>query len=457
MEKTLYQNYVALLHKELIPAMGCTEPIAVAYAASIARKQLQSLPTKVCIKVSGNIIKNVKSVIVPNTGGLKGIEAAVAAGIVAGDSNRELEVIAGIKPEEKVAIKEYKEATPIEVEECISEQVLDIQIHVYTDTEEATVRIAGTHTNVVSITHNGVELLVQPGQEEEQKQQAQRQQAQNQRTQAGQEESRKSKKDSAQSIEQEDRGINFEITVKDIVEFADTVEIVDIIDCIRRQIEYNKAIAEEGIKGNYGAKIGKILLDCYGDSVENKAKAMAAAGSDARMSGCELPVVINSGSGNQGMAVSIPLIVYAEELDIDREKLYRALVVSNLVAIHLKKGIGCLSAYCGAISAGCGASAGIAYLTGGDLHMINHTIVNCIAINSGVICDGAKPSCAAKINSAIEAGLLGMNMAKEGSQFYDGDGIVRKGVENTIYNVGKIARDGMKQTDKEIIKIMVKQ
>ena len=405
-----------------MPAMGCTEPIALAYAAAVARKTLGALPETVKIEVSGNIIKNVKSVIVPNTDGLKGIPAAAAAGIVAGNPEKELEVIAQVTPGEIQEIKNYLEQTKITFSQIDSGRLFDIVVTVRQGESEAMVRIAGYHTNIICIKKDGVVLLEKEYTE-------------------------------APVSQQTDRS---ELSVEGIIEFANTVDINDIKEVIGRQIEYNTAIAEEGLRGNWGANIGTILLKSYGNSVFNRAKAMAAAGSDARMNGCELPVIINSGSGNQGMTTSLPVIVYAKELNVSEEMLYRGLVVSNLVTIHLKTGIGRLSAYCGAISAGCGAGAGITYLYGGGYNEISHTIVNAVAINSGVICDGAKASCAAKIASAVEAGLLGMQMYHHGSQFYEGDGIVTKGVENTILNVGELAREGMKETDKRILQLMTK-
>jgi len=297
----------------------------------------------------------------------------------------------------------------------------DIQVRVFAGGETAFVQIISSHTNVVRIEKNGEALLSKPFSEEA----------------AQPPESRRS------------------LTVEGIIAFADEVDLDDVRAPIARQIEYNTAIAEAGLTGNYGAAIGKILLDSYGDSVQNRAKAWAAAGSDARMNGCEKPVVINSGSGNQGMTASLPVIVYARELKTSEEQLYRALVVSNLVTIHLKTGIGSLSAYCGATSAGAGAGAGVCYLYGGRYDEIAHTIVNALAINSGMLCDGAKASCAAKIASAVEAGLLGMQMYRHDSQFYGGDGIVVKGVENTIRAVSSIARDGMRETDNEIIRLMI--
>lgn len=421
MDAERYNAYVAILREELVPAMGCTEPISVAYAAAVARETLGRLPEKVHIGVSANIIKNVKSVIVPHTGGLHGIPAAAAAGVAAGDAGRELEVLAGVRDEQIPAIRAYLEGTPITFALSDSGYIFDIQVQVEAEGHTALVQIAGSHTNVIRVVRDGKVLRQRSYAQENQP-------------------------------EQIDRGL---LTVEGIVKFADEVDIADVKEVLDRQIEMNGAIAREGLRGSWGAEIGKILLDVYGDDVHNRAKAMAAAGSDARMSGCKLPVVINSGSGNQGMTASLPVIAYAAEWGSTLEELYRALVVSNLVTIHLKTGIGRLSAYCGATSAGCGAGAGIAYLHGGKVYEVAHTIVNAVAINSGMICDGAKPSCAAKIASAVEAGLLGWQMQAHGTQFYGGDGIVTKGVENTIRNVGRLARVGMAATDREIISIMV--
>jgi L-cysteine desulfidase len=422
MEEAIYREYVNILKEELIPATGCTEPIAVAYAAAVARETLGMEPEMVDIIVSANIIKNVKSVIVPHTGGLRGIPAAAAAGIVAGDAKGELEVLANISQEQIPQIAAYLERALFQVTQADSEFIFDIQITVRAGEHSALARIVGYHTNVVRVERDGQVLLDNPYSE-----------------------------DGSQYAT--DHSL---LTVEKIVEFADCVDLADVQETLDRQIRCNTAIAQEGLRGNWGANIGRILLQSYGDNVHNRAKAMAAAGSDGRMNGCELPVVINSGSGNQGLTASLPVIVYAEELKVSQEMLYRALVVSNLVTIHLKTGIGRLSAYCGAISAGCGAGAGVTYLYGGRQTEIAHTIVNALAINSGVICDGAKSSCAAKIASAVEAGLLGMQMYFHGSQFYGGDGIVTKGAENTIQNVGQLAREGMAETDREIIRIMIR-
>jgi L-cysteine desulfidase len=421
LEQKIYDAYVSILEEELIPAMGCTEPIAVAYAGAIARKTLGTMPEKIHLCVSGNIIKNVKSVIVPHTAGRKGLRAAVSAGVVCGDAEKELEVLAQVDEDGLKALDEYLQRVDIQITESTANCPFDIQVTVFAGGDSAYCRIIGNHTNVVSVKRNDDILVEKPF-----------------------------SNDVLQPPE--NRKL---LDIEHIVAFGDEVRIEDIRPVISQQIEYNMAIAEAGMSGNYGAGIGKILLQSYGNAIQNRAKAWAAAGSDARMNGCELPVVINSGSGNQGMTASIPVIVYAREMGASEDLMYRALVVSNLVTIHLKTGIGSLSAYCGAISAGCGAGSGICYLHGGRLDQISHTIVNALAINSGVICDGAKASCAAKIASAVEAGLLGMQMYMHDSQFYGGDGIVIKGVENTIRAVSKIARDGMRGTDQEIIRIMI--
>ena len=418
-----YQDYINVLKEELIPAMGCTEPIAIAYAGAIAREHLGRLPKRVEIEVSGNIIKNVKSVIVPNTGGLRGIEVAAAAGIVAGDAAKELKVISEVSTEAVAVIHKFLESTPITVNFSDSKKIFDIMITVYGNGHSAYVRICEFHTNIVEIREDDKYVL---------------------------------QKDIAveDSLGFTDRGF---MNVQEIIEFADTARIEDVKDILDLQIECNVNISEEGLAGDYGANIGKVLLKTYGtDDVKIRAKAKAAAGSDARMNGCEMPVVINSGSGNQGITASIPVIEYAKELGVSDEKRYRALLVSNLITIHLKSGIGRLSAYCGAVSAGCASGAGIAYLYGGGVDEVSHTIVNSLAITSGIICDGAKASCAAKIATAIDAGILGYHMYKEGQQFYGGDGIVSKGVENTIKNVGQLAKEGMATTDQEILKIMTK-
>ena len=415
-----YDAYVQILKEELIPAMGCTEPIALAYAAAKAREVLGCLPERVQIDVSGSIIKNVKSVIVPNTGHLKGIPAAAVAGIVAGRPEKELEVIAEVAPEQIEEMRAFLDTADIKVDHVDNGIVFDIIITLFAGEESAMVRIANYHTNIVHIEKNKEVLLDVPVEGE-----------------------------SEEGLT--DRSL---LNVEDIWQFALDVDLNDVHDVIERQISYNWAIAEEGIRGNYGANIGSTMLEAYGDDVRNRAKAMAAAGSDARMNGCELPVIINSGSGNQGMACSLPVLVYAKELNASEEQTYRALVLSNLIAIHQKTYIGRLSAFCGAINAGAAAGTGIAYLRGGGIKEIAHTLVNALAVVSGIVCDGAKASCAAKIAAAVDAGILGYDMYMNGQQFLGGDGIVKKGVENTIASVGRLGREGMRVTNEEIIKIM---
>ena len=420
-EDQRYGAYVQILKEELIPAMGCTEPIALAYGAAVARDILGTVPERVTIGASGSIIKNVKSVIVPNTGHLKGIPAAAAAGIVAGDASRELEVIASVSPEQVEKIREFLDQVPIAVEHIDNGPTFDIVVTVYKGQDEAKVRIANFHTNIVRKEKNGQVLLDIPV-----------------------------KEDSEEGLT--DRSL---LTMEGIWDFANTVDVEDVRETLERQMKYNMAIAEEGMKNDYGANIGKVLKDTWGDDIRTRAKAMAAAGSDARMNGCELPVIINSGSGNQGITASVPVIVYGRELRVSEEKLLRALVLSNLTAIHQKTGIGRLSAYCGAVNAGAGAGAGIAYLCGGGYKEVIHTVVNALAVVSGIVCDGAKASCAAKIASAVDAGILGYNMYIRGQQFLGGDGIVTKGVERTIENVGRLGKEGMRETNEEIIKVMI--
>ena len=416
-----YQSYVRILREELKPAMGCTEPIAIAYAAAQARAALGGLPERLVVEVSGNIIKNVKSVVVPHTGGLRGIPAAAAAGAAAGDADAELEVLSRVTPEQSAAISSYLQRTPIEVRCADTGHIFDIMITAFRGRDSVFTRIVDYHTNLVRVQRNGETLL--------------------------------DRAVTAQSGEGlTDRAC---LSVEGIVDFAASVELDDVREVLERQIAYNMAIAEEGLRGSYGANIGKTVLMYREYDINYKMRAWAAAASDARMNGCELPVVINSGSGNQGITASVPVIVYAREKGLPQETLLRALVVSNLVTTHLKTGIGRLSAYCGAVSAGAGAGAGLAWLKGGRFEMIAHTVVNAVAVTSGIICDGAKASCAAKIAAAVDAGLLGLAMYETGNQFFGGEGIVKKGVENTIANVGKLARLGMEQTDREIIEIMM--
>lgn len=439
-----YTTYVQILKEELVPAMGCTEPIAIAYAAAKAREVLGSMPDRVEIGVSDNIIKNVKSVIVPNTDGMKGIESAAAAGIVGGQADKQLEVISEVTAEQKKGMKVMLEQVPFKVSAVDNGEIFDIIITLYHEDEMAKVRICQYHTNICYVEKNGKVLFVNDAQE----------------AKTGCEEPvvKKDNEDACTADENatevglSDKSL---LNLKDILDFANTCDLADVKPVLDVQIQYNTLISEEGLLGDYGANIGSTMLKTYGNDIKIRAVAKAAAGSDARMSGCELPVVINSGSGNQGITVSVPVIEYAKELWVPKEKMYRALVVSNLIAIHEKSGIGRLSAYCGAVSAGCAAGCGIAYLYGGGYEELAHTLVNSLAIVSGIICDGAKPSCAAKIASSVQAGILGYHMFMNGQEFKSGDGIVDNGVEATIKNVGRLGRDGMRQTDKEIVKIML--
>lgn len=420
MHDRTYETYLQILKEELIPAFGCTEPIAIALAAASARQLLEGEVIEAKAVLSGNIIKNAKSVTVPGTGGLKGIEAAVAAGAAAGDATKGLEVISGTNPEKIEKIQAFLEKVPIWVEVMESDHILDIQVTLFSAQGNSSVQVQDAHNNIVKKERNGQTIW--------------------------------KKETEVREGKGADRSL---LNVKDILTFADIVELNEIRPMIEQQIAYNMAIAEEGMKGDYGANIGKVLKNTYGDDVKVLAKAMAAAGSDARMSGCSMPVVIVSGSGNQGITASVPVAVYADYLKVPEEKKLRAVLLSDLVTIHQKTGIGKLSAYCGAISAGCGSGAGIAYLYGGDYKVIAHTLVNALAIVSGVICDGAKASCAAKIAVAVESGILGYFMYKEGQEFKAGDGIVTKGIEANIENIGQLAKVGMKETDKEILHLMV--
>lgn len=420
-----YGNYLKILQEELVPATGCTEPIAIAYGAAKARELLGVLPESVLVEASGNIIKNVKSVVVPNTNSLKGIEAAAAAGIVAGQSDKILEVISEVTPAQRAEIRAYLADHPIVVKPAEGDKVFDILITLRAENNHVKLRISDYHTHIVYIEKNG-EVLFQSGEV---------------------------LSDSARDM-LTDRSC---LSVEGVLDFASTCNLEDVRALIERQIDYNYAIAEEGMRHSWGANIGSVLKEHYGVGIYSRARYMAAAGSDARMSGCEMPVIIVSGSGNQGITASVPVVEYAKELNVSRDQMVRAVLLSDLLTIHLKTGIGRLSAYCGAVSAGCSAGAAIAYLHGGGFREIAHTLVNSLAIVSGMICDGAKASCAAKISAAVDAGLVGYSMFRSGQQFRGGDGIVTKGVEETIRNIGRLGRLGMRETDREIIRIMTNQ
>lgn len=418
-EDSLYSIYVQILKEELVMAMGCTEPIAISYACAKATQVLDHLPDRIVVKASGSIIKNVKSVIVPHTNGLKGIEIAAAAGALYGDADAKLEVLSRATREQIEELPEYVQNTNITVQHIEQGHVFDLEIHVYYEQEHASVRIVDTHTNIVQIEKNWQVIF----------------------------------EDKTTSLEL--KADHSALIMKQIWDFSQTVDIDDVKEILDRQITCNMAIANEGIHNSYGANIGHVILNMDSDCVKTRAKAYAAAGSDARMNGCELPVVINSGSGNQGITCCVPVVVYAKELDCTQEQLYRALVLSNLTAIYIKTGIGTLSAFCGAVSAGAAAGAGIAYLHNGTYKEIQHTIVNALAILSGTICDGAKASCAAKIASSVDAGIMGYYMYKNKQQFYAGDGIVAHSVDETIQNIGTLGSQGMLQTNDKIIEMMI--
>lgn len=415
-----YQWYLSLLKKELVPALGCTEPIAIAYASAKAAELLGGEPERLLVQCSGNIIKNVKAVIVPKTGNLRGIEASAVLGAVGGDAGKKLEVLEGVTPEQLARAKELLAEDICRVELIPDTANLHIIVTAYRGEGSAQVEIKEEHTNVTHMEKDGQPIF--DAQEQDKRQ-------------------------------EDDRPMS----LQEIYEFAVTMDLEDISQLLEQQIAYNTRIAEEGLSNPYGANVGATLLECYGRDVKTLAKAYPAAGSDARMSGCTLPVVINSGSGNQGMTASLPVVKYAEHLGSSREQLYRALVLSNLTAIHQKRGIGRLSAYCGVVSAAAGSGAGIAYLHGADLDTISRTVVNTLANVSGIVCDGAKPSCAAKIASAVDAAVMGYLMAQKGRGFRPGEGLVKEDAEKTIASVTRVGRDGMRQTDAEILSIMVEK
>ncbi len=421
MDSALYANYLNILKHELVPALGCTEPIAIAYASAKAVQVLGEFPDTIEMNCSGNIIKNVKGVTVPNSGGMKGIDVAAILGAVGGNADKALEVLEGITP---AHIARTKELLARKICSCsLVEGVANLYItaRVVKDEHFAEVTIINHHTNITKIVKDGQVLLDLPVE-----------------------------------AEAEDAGIDKSLlTVKDILEFANEVRFEDIEEVIGRQVKMNSAIAQEGLDNNYGAQIGKTLMHVWGKGVTTRACARAAAGSDARMGGCSMPVVINSGSGNQGMTVSLPVIAYAEEWEVSRDKMYRSLVVSNLIAIHQKFYIGSLSAYCGAVSAACGAGAGITYMYGGSYQQVSLTIINTLGNIGGIVCDGAKPSCAAKIASSVDAALMAFHLSIQNKSFLPGEGIIKGDVEETIKSMGYIGRVGMRSTDTEILNVMI--
>lgn len=422
MKKAPYQTYLDILREELVPAMGCTEPIALAYAAAKARDVLGVMPTQVALEVSGNIIKNAKSVVVPNTGGLQGMKAALCAGLVCGDAQARLEVLSKVKPSQYKDIEHYMQQDCISISALDSPLTFDLILTLWAGAQKVTIRLSHFHTNIVYLEKNNQVLLDERS------------------------------SGAAGGMHADKRQ---DLTISSIVAFAEKLVIADVKDLLERQMTYNHQIAKEGLAGTWGANIGRVLLQTWGDDVKTRAKAMAAAGSDARMGGCELPVVIVTGSGNQGMTTSLPVMEYAKDLNSSFDDLIRALVVANLVAVHLKSGIGWLSAFCGAVSAGAGAAAGIAWLHGARSDIIAHTIANTLGSVSGMVCDGAKPACATKIAASVEAGILGYHMAEQGHNLKGGDGLVANSIETTIQNIAQLGRVGMRETDKVILQMMV--
>lgn len=420
MERKIYDNYLAILKSELLPAMGCTEPIAVAFAAAKARAVLGKMPERIVMYCSGNIIKNVKGVTVPNSGGQKGIEVAAVLGAVGGREDLELEVLNSITEDQIEKTKELVKAGICGCNLVEGEENLYIRAEVSAGEENAMVEVKIKHNHISRIEKNGRILFAQD------------------------------------DIETASHGDKSQLNMKDIYEFANTVALEDVKEIIGRQIEYNRTISEEGLKNPWGAQMGKTLLETHGDTdLSVRARAASAAGSDARMGGCALPVVINSGSGNQGITITMPILEYAKEVKCSEEKVIRALVLANLLSLHQKRYIGNLSAYCGATSAGCSSACGIAYIDGASLDVIGHTIINAINTIGGMVCDGAKPSCASKIACAVEAGFMGYELAKRGRNFAPGEGMIVEDMEATIRNIGRMGREGMKSTDVEVLNIML--
>ena len=419
-------QFIAILQEELVPALGCTEPIAIAYAGAHARALLGEIPDRVCIKSSGNIIKNVKSVTVPNSGNMKGIPAAAAIGIIGGNPDKGLEVLADITEADIARTKEFLEKVPCKVSLLDTVASLHFIVEVFAGADSASVEIIHQHTNIVHTTKNGKDVLSVPFDPA-----------------------------SANAALTDRLGLS----VKKILEFADTINLDRVRPILERQIDYNTRIAQEGLEHRYGINAGANLLKAaeaeQAVTLKIRAQAAAAAGSDARMSGCTLPVVTNSGSGNQGLTASLPVIVFAEEKKLPHDKLLRGLLVSNLIAIHQKTRIGRLSAYCGAVSAGCGSGAAVTYLSGGSYEQVCETITNTLAVVSGIVCDGAKPSCASKIATSVDAALNAHYLAMQNRVFEPGEGIVKGDIEKTIAGVGAVAADGMRETDKVILRIMV--
>ncbi len=421
MDRRIYESYVAILRHELVPALGCTEPIAIAFAAARAREVLGRFPEHISAKLSGNIIKNVKSVIVPNSGGQRGMEAAAILGALGGDANLQFEVLQSVTPEDIERTKQLVDTGLCEIQLAEGKDNLYIHIDMTAGADSSSVTVEYEHTNVTRIEKNGAVLFQAPV-----------------------------------GTRSNDASVDKSLlNVRDILDFANELNLDDVREVLERQIALNTAISDEGLRGDYGASVGKVLMDMTGDHMAGRAAARAAAGSDARMNGCSMPVVINSGSGNQGMTITLPICEFARAWGKDDGMKLRALALGNLISVHIKRHIGNLSAFCGAVSAGCGAACGIAYMDGANLEQIGMTITNMLLNVGGIVCDGAKSSCAAKIASAVEAGILSYHMAKAGKCFADGEGLAGADIEETIENIGRMGRVGMHPTDVEILNIMI--
>lgn len=422
LDEKIKRDFIGILEEELIPAMGCTEPIALAYASAKAREVLGSVPEKITAKCSGNIIKNVRCVRIPNSGGMTGIETACSLGALCGDVSREMEVLEAVTKEGLAKAMEFIKNEKCTVEYLESHIPLHFIITLKNGEDSAEVEVRHDHTNIVRITRNGEDIF------------------------------------SAEELNEEtaeaDRSA---LSVENIYTFAEEIEISAIEPFVKKQLEYNMAIAEEGMKGEYGVGIGKEMMELYPDFVFTKMKAYAAAASEARMDGCSMPVIITSGSGNQGLASSVPVIVYAREKGIPEERMFRSMVFASLLTIFQKEYIGKLSAFCGAVSASCASGAAITYMVGGTIKQIKDTIDNTMADIPGIICDGAKSSCAAKIASALDASLFAHVLAMKGKVYAANTGILRSDAGKTIRSVGHIGKIGMKQTDSEIVKIMIEE
>ncbi len=425
MSVEMCRKFSNILHEDLLVALGCTEPICIAYCSSKMREVLGQLPESILVECSGNIIKNVKGAVVPNSGGLKGVDAAAVLGAVGGNPAKELEVLTDITEAHIAKTKEFLTQNYCQVKLLETGENLHVRITGTAGAHKAIVELMHTHTRIVKIVRDDEVLFDISLQEAEEKNQMD--------------------------------PLFKDLTIRNILTFSEEVDLDDygLRMLLERQIELNTGIADEGLSNPYGAGIGQLLIKDYGNNVKSRARAYAAAGSDARMSGCDMPVVINSGSGNQGITVSLPVIQFAKELNKTRDELLRALIISNLVAIHIKSSYGRLSAFCGAVSAAAGCGAAITWMHGCDYLQISGTIINTIANISGMVCDGAKPSCASKIASAVDAAIMGHCMSMEEKQFMAGDGLVKQDIEATIQSIGRMASEGMLETDRKIIELML--